>query len=177
MTQGMKLVGVSIVVFLTAAASLALLNFSLPPHLDLLGFLSNRVFLFTMFNTITFAIFAKSFKPSMDEFAEPFLHFGYYEEEEAQSKDRPNDDDSSYHRSNCDYDDYDDDDNAYYYGSDDGYDEDDDDDGSDDEIGWDSNEEHDDLESRIDEFITKVITGWREELLRDNLYNNYKVQP
>ncbi|KMT12239.1 hypothetical protein BVRB_5g101840 [Beta vulgaris subsp. vulgaris] len=103
------------------------------------------------------------------------------DEENVYMDDKEGDDDDD-GDGKCKYDNYyvvysdDDEDDEYYYDGSDGYDEDDDDNGSDDEIGWsdddDEEEEYDsDLETRIEAFIAKVINGWKEEWLSDNLKN------
>ncbi|CAL5432860.1 unnamed protein product [Camellia sinensis] len=112
-------------------------------------------------------LFAQSYKPSTDVFDE-------LEEEQTNEihnvyKHEDYDDDDE----NVDYD-------GDYYDSD-GYDEDNDDDGSDDVVGWEDDDEEeeeeeeydDDLESKVEEFIAKVIKGWKEEQLTEETFHKY----
>lgn len=128
------------------------------------GFESYRIFVFSVFNVISFVVLVRGYRPSSDEFeaSVPFV-FTLYDDYGDDHKDK--------HYDDYFYDEDDDDDQSAYHGSD-GYDEEDDDDyGSDDEIGWnddddyDNNEQDYDLERRVEDFIAKVIAGWKEELL------------
>ncbi|XP_031269740.1 uncharacterized protein LOC116128183 [Pistacia vera] len=110
---------------------------------------SKRDAVFVMFNVIIITIFLGSSKPSamdFDWFFNPFplVHETYY-------------DDS--------YDDDDDDDECHGY---DGYDED-----NDDDLGTEDVESEDeidnDLERKIEEFIAKVNSKWREESIAEKL--------
>ncbi|KAL6986100.1 hypothetical protein U1Q18_019467, partial [Sarracenia purpurea var. burkii] len=119
------------------------------------------------------------YRPSQDGFL-PVLHFVYGEEgERAEGTNNTyGDDDYENDEDGDKEDDDDDDDDGYYYASDE-YVEDDDDDGSEDDVGSEDDDEEEeeesdeDLKSRIEAFIAKVKTGWKEELSRDQLQNNF----
>ncbi|XAR70399.1 hypothetical protein NMG60_11027243 [Bertholletia excelsa] len=125
----------------------------------------NHFLLFLMFHALICAILASStFRPIPDEAFNgplPPVHVIY----EDKNGGCYNDDDD---------DDEDDDGGGGGYHGSDGYDEDDDDDGSDGEVGWDDEDDddedvNDDLEVKAEEFIAKVTSGWKEELLREKL--------
>ncbi|CAL5359935.1 unnamed protein product [Camellia sinensis] len=133
--------------------------------------------MFLVFHAIC-VIVAKSYGPSSTDVFVLFssVHFRCgVEEEHTEDTDNTYEEQSSSNNYNNDNYDNDDDknDDEYYHGSD-GYNGENDDDGSDGVVGWDDDEEFDnDLESRIEGFIAKVIKGWKEELSRENLHNNY----
>ncbi|XP_057463660.1 uncharacterized protein LOC130753536 [Actinidia eriantha] len=157
----MKLVCVPIFLLLILCAlTLLLINFSFSFSPDILGFSSSNLFVFSVFQTLICVILAKSYSPSPDAF-DGLLHVHQFDyTEELQTEETYGDDNE--------------DNDSYYYDSD-GYDEDDDDNGSDGVVGWDDDEEEfdDDLESKIEGFIAKVVAGWKEELLREKLHNYY----
>ncbi|XP_048499882.1 uncharacterized protein LOC125497361 [Beta vulgaris subsp. vulgaris] len=147
-----------------------------------------------LFNFLFVALIAKECcRQSISEYDtfSPIVGFAYEMEEHGDRKTSKDDEENVYmddkegdddDDGKCKYDNYyvvysdDDEDDEYYYDGSDGYDEDDDDNGSDDEIGWsdddDEEEEYDsDLETRIEAFIAKVLNGWKEEWLSDNLKN------
>ncbi|XP_021279466.1 coiled-coil domain-containing protein 1-like [Herrania umbratica] len=117
------------------------------------------LFLFILFNAITVAVIVGINKPSIDEIDGFFPHScSLYEGPFINSTEKYSD-----------VDDFEDD-----TPSSDGYhaDEDDDDGHHEDEDEDDScndEEESDDLQKRIEDFIAKVINGWREEKLRESL--------
>lgn len=147
----MKLVGIPILVFLVLClAAILILDISSP------------FFLYPLFNIIILVIIFGSYRPYVDKVDGVFPSFPDEVGDDVYDNIRDGSDNSD-----------DDDDYKQNYGSD-GYEEDDDDNGSDGEIGWQDDEEFDDnLERRIEEFIAKVNTGWKEEQLEDNLHNQF----
>lgn len=119
---------------------------------------------------------ATNFTPHVDEFDE-FLPFLKVEREDNDNSEKVSEHDAHYYYESSTYDEVDDgddydedsnDDGNNYDSNEDGYDEDNDDDDEDNDYGWsdeDDEEFDDNLESRINEFIAKVINGWREESL------------
>ncbi|KAJ8767593.1 hypothetical protein K2173_018151 [Erythroxylum novogranatense] len=149
----MNLIGRPLLAFLVlSVAATLVLKFSSP------------LFIFSLFNAIILFIVLGNHRPSGDEVEEFFQYssqssfaddYGDYVKDDNGGSDMEDDNE----------------DRSEFDGSD-GYDEDDDDDGSEGEVGWEDDEEPDEnLESRIEDFIAKVIKGWREEWLMDNLHN------
>ncbi|XP_071918369.1 uncharacterized protein [Coffea arabica] len=152
-----------LIILVGAATHLVLLSCSLSSYGGLVERSTSRAFVFILFNTIMSSILVKSYRPSAEYYTE-FLPCGdfYDQAEEKQSEEMIRDDIESSSASSSDSDD-----------DEEEKEEDDDDDDSDgnDEIGWgNDDEEYDEtLESRIEAFIAKVISGWKEELLADKL--------
>ncbi|PKI56169.1 nonsense-mediated mRNA decay protein 2-like [Punica granatum] len=141
--------------------------------------LSSPLFMFSVFNTVVLAVLLGSHDLGSYEVANHFILSS--DEEDVRECDGHNykgqfsdddgvggdDEDSSDSDQNVE-DSSDSDQNADSAG----YDEDDDDSGGEDEIGWEDEGEQDgdcNLEKRIEDFIDKVITGWREERMKENL--------
>lgn len=134
-------------------------SFSLSSYGNFNEFSSSPIFVFSVFNIIICAIIVKCESKSAQDFDGLMAFFGLVYEEETEE--------ITYEM----YSDSDDDADAHFHNSD-GYDS---------EIEWtegsggdededDDNEkkEYDEnLESRIEEFIAKVIKGWREEILME----------
>ncbi|KAJ9173479.1 hypothetical protein P3X46_016603 [Hevea brasiliensis] len=132
-----------IVLLILSLAATLVLNFS------------SSLFFFSMLNTIILAVIVGSYGPSVEEGDGVWYSF------QSSYDDHSND--------SCSEDDDDDSKENYFS---DGYDEDDDDSGGDGEIGWEDDDGVDDnLRRRIEDFISKVNKGWREEWLRENLHN------
>ncbi|CAK9173140.1 unnamed protein product [Ilex paraguariensis] len=158
-----------------AATSLLFLDFSFSLYGYFVGFSSNGMFVFSVLNILICAILAISFQPSADDIDAffPFLFvYGVGKDQTEEIHDAsegcssPGSIISYYNNGDDDNDEIVD---IYYL---DGYEEDDDDNGSDGEIGWNDDDEKEEeydenFESRIEEFIAKVINGWREELLME----------
>lgn len=148
-----------LLIILIGAASLVLVSFSLSSYGSFMGFSTSRTFVFIMINIVISFVLVKSLGQSAEGHDEVFP-LGDSDPEAAEEKIEEMIDSSSSSSGNGD--DYFD-----YYNSD-GYEEDHDDSDSNDGISWDSENEgcdDDHLESRIEEFIAKVIQGWKEELL------------
>ncbi|KAI3453616.1 hypothetical protein Pfo_010279, partial [Paulownia fortunei] len=145
-------------IFLFFITLLIIFCFSLPSYGNFNGFSCSPIFVFPVFNIIVCAILVKCDSRSAEDFDGLMALFGFvYEDGEKETEERWRDEMSS---------DSEDDADAYFCDSD-GYEseiewtDDNDDDEDDDE-----KEEYDEnLETRIEEFIAKVIRGWREELL------------
>ncbi|PIN27083.1 hypothetical protein CDL12_00141 [Handroanthus impetiginosus] len=120
------------------------------------GILCSPIFVFSVSNIIISVILFKRDRKSAEDFDGIMAFFGFvYENNEEQEILEGSNDEMT---SNMDDDDdSDDDEDAYFYDSD-GY------------ISDDEKEELYDekLESRIEEFIAKVINGWKEESLMEN---------
>ncbi|KAG8382353.1 hypothetical protein BUALT_Bualt05G0068500 [Buddleja alternifolia] len=147
---------ISLLIILVFSVSSSYCNFN--------GFTYSRIFVFSVFNIVIFSVHVKYGRESSEDFDGLTNLFGsVYEMEEEEVID--NDEMSS--------DSYDDTD-AYSFDSG-GYDS---------EIEWsddeddedDDNEEEDDEDLRIrsDEFIDRMIRGWRQELVMENLNSKHQ---
>ncbi|KAL2235891.1 phosphopantothenoylcysteine decarboxylase subunit VHS3-like [Sesamum indicum] len=133
--------------------------FSLSSNADF----SSRCFVFSVFNVVFCAVLVGDDRKSAQDFdgISDFLGFGYEVDWEEKTMDEMSSDE-------------DDDD---FYDSD-GYDseiewtDDDNDDDTDEDDDEELKEYDQNLEGRIEEFIAKVIKGWREELLMEKMNSN-----
>lgn len=167
MKFGLEIIFLLIILF--GATYLVLLSFPLSSYGGLIGILTSRVFAFIVFNIVVCSILVISDRPSTEAYND-FMPFQDFDDEadKEQMEEKINDDNCNQSSSECssDSDDY------MYYFSPDGCEEEDDDDDygstSNDEFGWDNDDEEydDDLESRIEEFIAKVINGWKGAVSR-----------
>ncbi|KAL1830138.1 hypothetical protein ACET3Z_008550 [Daucus carota] len=154
-----------LILVLFAFASLLLLNFSVS-YDNLFMLSSTHIFRYSVFSSIIFVILARSFRSSAGE-ADEFLHFAELlsQEMEEQTEGREYaSEDSSGHGS---------DDHDSHCGSG-GYEDDYEDDSHNSEMGYiedDDNETDSDLENKAEAFISRVIAGWKEELMMDKLLN------
>lgn len=128
---------------------MVLVNLPLSTNGTAFGITTSTIHPFAMLNTIIWAILVTSVRPSAKGYGD-FMSFrdsvcGQEKEEMTDQNDNG---------STADSDDY-----QYDFSDTDGHDE-----------VNDGNGEYDDtLDSRIEEFIAKVIRGWREEQMGDNL--------